>query len=76
MPWKAKQIMTDINTDVARSSKLARVVDLTDAICRTDPCPTERDGFVLYRDAHHLTTRFAESLAPLLAEKIFGSAEQ
>ncbi len=59
--------------DVARAaSGLAgvRVVSLSDAICRTDVCSPEQDGMVVYRDADHLTARYAASLAPALAARL------
>ena len=68
--WEGAVIANRIDADVARTSTGARVVDLTDLICQTDPCRPAADGFVRFRDAHHLTTRFAASLAPVLAERI------
>jgi hypothetical protein len=61
-----------IDREVARALAKARVVDLTEAVCETPVCHPEVNGVVRYRDAHHLTTRFAASLAPLLSDPILG----
>jgi hypothetical protein len=45
-------------------------VDLTKYICPSEICKSEREGFVLYRDSHHLTASFARSLAPVLEEML------
>jgi hypothetical protein len=44
----------------------ARLVDLTVAVCPTDPCPAVVRGMIVLRDKHHLTATFARSLAPTL----------
>jgi hypothetical protein len=44
----------------------ASLIDLSDAICPTDPCPVVLDGMIVYRDSFHLTATFAASLAPQL----------
>jgi hypothetical protein len=38
------------------------IADVTPVVCPTFPCPTERDGAVLYHDEDHLTATFAASL--------------
>jgi peptidoglycan/LPS O-acetylase OafA/YrhL len=45
----------------------AALIDLTDRICRGDPCPVAVDGMIVFRDHRHLTATFAGSLAPDLA---------
>ncbi len=46
-------------------------VDMTEEICRSGMgCAVERDGSVIYHDAHHLTSEFSRSLADPLFEKI------
>jgi peptidoglycan/LPS O-acetylase OafA/YrhL len=48
------------------------ILDLTRYICPADPCPVvTSSGVIIYRDKHHMTATFAESLAPLIA-KIVG----
>lgn len=45
--------------------RIARVplIDLSKAICPTDPCPPIIGKRLVYRDHHHLTATFARSLA-------------
>jgi len=74
--WEGARIANAIDAEVARTSSEARVVDLNDAICETERCSAEANGFVRFRDAHHLTVRFAGSLAPLLRGGILGSGQQ
>ena len=50
-----------------------RVVSLVDAICASGVCAPEKDGMVVYRDADHLTARYAASLAPALARRLDGA---
>ena len=42
------------------------LVDLTRAVCPSDPCPAVVRGRIVLRDTHHLTATFARSLAPAL----------
>ena len=54
-----------------------RTLDLLDFICPAETCPLEGHGYVYYRDWHHLTKRFSESLAEPFAAGIgIGSASQ
>jgi hypothetical protein len=46
------------------------VADLTTTLCNTAICDPKNGQFVVYRDTNHLTTRFAESLATVIAERI------
>ena len=39
------------------------LIDLSKAICPTDPCPPIIGKRLVYRDHHHLTATFAPSLA-------------
>ena len=41
----------------------ATLVDLSAAVCPTDPCPPVIGSMLIYRDHHHLTATFARSLA-------------
>ena len=47
----------------ARRITGAPLIDLTKAICPTDPCPPVIGSRMVYRDHHHLTATFAASLA-------------
>ena len=42
------------------------LVDMTTAVCPSDPCPAVVNRKIVYRDGHHLTATFARSLAPAL----------
>ena len=44
----------------------AGLIDLIPAVCLAMPCQVVRDGMIIYRDNHHLTATFSESLAPAL----------
>jgi peptidoglycan/LPS O-acetylase OafA/YrhL len=46
------------------------IVDLTDHICRNDLCPAVVDNILVWRDRHHLTATFSESLAPALSKDL------
>jgi hypothetical protein len=44
----------------------ATLVDLSDAVCPSDPCQAVIGDMIVYRDDHHLTATFAASLAGVL----------
>ena len=48
----------------------ARMIDLTSMFCSSKSCPLVQGNVVVYRDAHHLTGMYAETLGPYLADKI------
>jgi peptidoglycan/LPS O-acetylase OafA/YrhL len=52
---------------VAARRSDATLIDLSAAVCPTDPCPPIIGRRLVYRDHHHLTATFAASLAPDLA---------
>jgi len=45
----------------------AKFGDLSDEVCNSEVCPGVQSGVLVYRDANHLTTDFAASLAPALS---------
>lgn len=45
-------------------------IDMMPWECHDDICPIVIDGTIVYRDAHHLTTTYAERLKPVLAKQI------
>ena len=45
-------------------------IDPTEWICQSDPCSPLSKNFVIYRDAGHLTSTFARTLAPQLFASI------
>jgi hypothetical protein len=70
---RAEAIDATLSTVERRSAEGAVgavFVDLTDLMCDRTECPALRDGIVVYRDGHHLTTRFAESLEPQLTRNV------
>jgi peptidoglycan/LPS O-acetylase OafA/YrhL len=54
----------------AAAPKAVRFVDLTERLCPDDTCPVMEDGKVIYRDNHHLTMSFSETLAEPLRKAI------
>ncbi len=44
----------------------AALLDFSRVLCDRSSCPVAADGFIRYRDDHHLTASFARSLAPVL----------
>lgn len=46
------------------------LIDMSDVICPLSPCVVQRDGFVLYRDSHHLTASFSEHIADPLHRRL------
>ncbi len=59
-----------IQQEAAGMFRSVRTVDLAGVICPRGQCPLEGHGFVYYRDWHHLTKHFVESLSQALAEEI------
>ena len=47
-------------------------IDLADEICSTSTCVVENGDIVMYRDSHHITASFAESLSDELGEALDG----
>lgn len=58
--------------DIETAARMVDVatIDPAGLICDEQRCSTERDGLVLYRDAHHLSLRFAASLGTVVADAI------
>ncbi len=44
-------------------------IDLTDRLCQRETCKPIQGDSIIYRDHHHLTGEFADSLMPLLTEE-------
>jgi peptidoglycan/LPS O-acetylase OafA/YrhL len=55
----------------ARGFSNVHYIDLTDHICQIDICRPVQDQTPIYRDHHHLTGSFADSLIPALEIKLF-----
>lgn len=54
----------------ARGLSNVYFIDLTDRLCQGEMCKPIRGDSIIYRDHHHLTGSFADSLMPLLAEEL------
>ncbi|MBL8279197.1 MAG: acyltransferase [Pelomonas sp.] len=54
----------------AAASLGAVYIDLSDAICTTERCPTRHGDTPMFRDRTHLSEPFARTLAPQLAERL------
>ena len=59
-----------IDTEIAARVAGVSTIDPARLVCDDQQCSTERDGIVLYRDAHHLSLRFAASLATVVGDSI------
>jgi hypothetical protein len=59
----------DFAADAAEKTGIP-VIDLSNIYCGTEDCHTSLGGMLVYRDQHHLSPVFAESLAPFLWSKI------
>nr|WP_281065037.1 SGNH hydrolase domain-containing protein [Brachybacterium sacelli] len=59
----------------AAESAGARYVDLTPYLCNDRMCPPIIGNVLVYRDGHHLTTRFSRLMAEPLGEEIEASLE-
>jgi peptidoglycan/LPS O-acetylase OafA/YrhL len=46
------------------------LVDLNSALCSTESCPAVIGHVVVYRDAHHLSATFAQTMSWMLAEAL------
>lgn len=47
-----------------------RYIDSLDLICPDGSCRVEQGGLVMFRDADHLTARYARSLAPMIDQRM------
>jgi peptidoglycan/LPS O-acetylase OafA/YrhL len=54
--------VTEAEQGVASSVPAIHFVDLSSEFCNSTTCPAFRGGTVVYRDANHLTTAYAEGL--------------
>ena len=65
-------ILDDPLLEAAKSSDDPRIsiIDPIPYMCDDDSCPVVIGGVLVYRDQHHLTVLFAETLAPLLMKQM------
>ena len=47
--------------------------ELSELFCTADRCPVIVGNTLVYRDDNHVTTEYAQVLAPLLAEQVDGA---
>jgi SGNH domain-containing protein len=57
-----------LERQAAEDLKNVKYVDLSDYFCSGQICFAEKDGIIIYLDAHHLTVAFTTAFAPTLAE--------
>lgn len=66
---RAEVVASDIFEYAASEVRGVRVIDLTDAICGAETCPTVVGNVIVWRDRHHMTATYAAALAPYLAQE-------
>ncbi|GGM22028.1 acyltransferase [Micromonospora sonchi] len=59
-----------LQVEAAKGAEGVHLIDLTDAICPADRCAAVIGSVLVYRDAHHLTATYAQTLAPRLDEQL------
>lgn len=65
-----RRIFDYVATSLA-TSEYGAILDMTSEICpESNACSLQRDGYVLYRDVHHLTAAFSASLASRVYEQL------
>ncbi len=74
VPEKSALEPRTFQAEQAATAGLAGVhfLDLTDRLCRAGVCPAIIDGTIVYRDASHITGRYAASLAGDIARRSQG----
>lgn len=65
----------DIVTAAVGSESGVALIDLSGAYCHNGLCPAVVGDVLVYRDSHHITASFSKTLAPALADAIFGAYE-
>jgi hypothetical protein len=45
-------------------------IDMTDYFCGVETCPTIIGGVLVYRDAHHFTATYSQTLTPYLEREL------
>jgi peptidoglycan/LPS O-acetylase OafA/YrhL len=76
--FERTSVATSLEHEIARAVAASlpgiTFVDLTDVICDSSPCAPDSGGVIRYRDSHHLSTRFAASLGPILSRRILAES--
>jgi peptidoglycan/LPS O-acetylase OafA/YrhL len=65
-----EQSVWQAEVSVAQRFAHVSIADMTDNFCQADQCPPMLNGMVVYRDGNHITSAFAASLAPVLADEL------
>lgn len=63
---RSRAVQPDPAETAAQGDPRATVVDLNHAICTSDECLPVVGGVLVFKDEHHLTRTFSETLAPQL----------
>ncbi|QDW64173.1 acyltransferase family protein [Oerskovia sp. KBS0722] len=67
------EVLDDVDPLVELDSRTpgnVRFVDLNDVLCPDDTCPFVQGNRIVYRDSHHLTATYAQTLAPVLGHRV------
>jgi hypothetical protein len=56
--------------DFVKRFPLLKPLDMSDAVCRKDFCRAVEGNVLLYRDAHHISKTFMQTMAPELGRQI------
>jgi hypothetical protein len=69
---KRSDVLSDRNQtlDFLGQFPLMRVLDLSDAVCRTDWCRAVEGNVLVYHDSHHISATYMRTLIPELARQL------
>jgi peptidoglycan/LPS O-acetylase OafA/YrhL len=67
---QSEAFSTDHAVEVARASGAASVLDLTNLVCKDSVCPSLIGGVFVYRDTHHFSLAYAQSMAKVIAARV------
>ncbi|WP_406815896.1 acyltransferase family protein [Mycobacterium sp. M23085] len=69
---KRADLLSDRNQtlDFTGQFPLLKVLDMSDAICRTDVCRPVEGNILIYHGAHHLTPTYVRTMVPELGRQI------
>lgn len=69
---KRSDVLSDRNQtlDFVGQFPQLKVLDMSDAICRTDVCRPVEGNILIYHGAHHLSPTYARTMAPELGRQI------
>ncbi len=67
---RAQYVAEDNPADVLDDIDGYQTIDMTDAYCTDDVCPTIIGNIHVYLDNNHLTATYSETVAPFFAERV------